>query len=90
MVVMVSFIIIGIGIDVLLIGLVSSAVSNIDASAKKRIEKLSTIDAYMRYKRVPHRIRERTNEYFQYLFSCMQVCLRANRPYALICSILLE
>ena len=65
------FILIGIGNDVLLIGLVASALSNIDATAKKRAERLSALHAFMRHKRVPQRLVVRLDEYFDYLYSCM-------------------
>ena len=37
-----------IGIDVLLIGFVASALANIDIGARKRREKLEALSAYMR------------------------------------------
>ena len=65
------FIVAGVCIDCTLIGLVASALSNIDPANRKRQEKLEAITAYMRYKRVPQRLRERMHEYFDYVFSTM-------------------
>ena len=58
---------------VLLVGLVSSALSSLDAASQKRQKRLAAVNAYMRYKRVPLTLRKRMNEYFQYLYSGMQV-----------------
>ena len=58
---------------VLLVGLVSSALSSLDAASQKRQKRLAAVNAYMRYKRVPVTLRKRMNDYYTYLYSGMQV-----------------
>ena len=53
-------------------GMATSALSSMDKAAQDRREKLEAINAYLRYKRVPHNLRRRLNDYYDYLYSCLQ------------------
>ena len=66
------FSVLGVASYVVLVGMVTSALANIDKAAQARREKLESINAYMRYKRVPHKLRKRMNDYYGYLYSCLQ------------------
>ncbi len=66
------FSVIGFGFYVSFVGLVSNAISSIDAAGNKRRKRLVAINAYMLNKRVPLKLRKRMNLYYDYLESHMQ------------------
>ena len=55
-----------------IVGGATSSLATMDASAQKLRMQLDTINHYMRYRRVPNRLRKRVDAYFQYLWTCMR------------------
>ncbi|MBP85250.1 MAG: hypothetical protein CMJ64_00810 [Planctomycetaceae bacterium] len=60
--------IVGVGSYGFIIGNVASLLSNIDVARSRFLDKMEKIDAYLRYKSIPRNLRDRVQNYYQYLW----------------------
>ena len=64
--------VVGVFMMAFIVGGATSSLATMDAAAQKLRTQLDTINHYMRYRRVPTRLRKQVNAYFQYLWTCMR------------------
>lgn len=58
----------GIGVYAFIIGNIATILTNLDPARALYLQRLERIDAFMRYRRLPRRLRHRIRSYYQYLW----------------------